>query len=159
MSNSPFQNWLLTQEYNGSRVIFLVEWLALFAMAWAFWSVLFLLAPGSSMGPGLAATLVAGLYATSLIYGRLLRVTGCKKCASPMPFLRREVARWHAGQREECVEMEYGGEEYERHYVRIYAKVVRTDVVVYRCRQCRQAWEEKVELPSGGYKEIGRRDL
>jgi hypothetical protein len=158
MSKSPFEQWLSTQEYKRSYLIFLVEWLAIFGIAWLFWSVMFLFAPGS-VAPGLAATLVSVLYATCLLYGRLLRVTGCKKCANPMPFMRREMGRRHMRDREDCVEMEYGREEWGRHYVRLDCKLVRTDVVTYRCRKCDQAWEEKIELPGSGYKTVGRRDI
>jgi hypothetical protein len=158
MLRDPFEEWLSTQEYKRSHLIFLVEWLAIFAAGWLFWSVLFILAPGS-VAPGLAATFVSGLYATCLLYGRLLRVTGCRRCASPMPFMRREIGRRHLRGREQCKELEYGGEEWGRHYVRTYCKVVRTDFVTYRCHKCDQVWEEKVEVPISGYRPVERRDL
>ncbi len=158
MPKSPFQSWLTIQEHRKHHTIFLVEWLSLFAMAWLFWSVMFFGAPGS-IPPGLAATLVSALYATCLVYGRLLRATGCKKCSSPMPFMRRETGRRHLPEEEKCVEIEYGGEMWEQHFVHVYCQISRMDIVTYRCRNCDQMWEEKVELPGSGYKLVRRIDL
>ena len=137
--------------------MFLVEWLALFAVAWLFWWVLFFGGRGS-LQPGVAATLISGLYATCLIYGRLLRVTGCRKCGNPMPFMRREIGRRHLRDEEECFESEYGGYEWEQHFATIYSRIVRTDIVTYRCRKCDQVWEEKVELPGTSLKPTRRMD-
>jgi Fe-S oxidoreductase len=110
MPNDLFDKWLTRLEYRRTYSIFLVEWLSLFAIAWLFWSMMVLLAPGS-IPPGLAATMVSGLYATCMIYGRLLRVTGCRKCSNPMPFMRKEIGRWHLRDHEECIEVEFGGED------------------------------------------------
>ena len=74
MPKNSFQNWLTIQEHRKGHSIFLVEWLSLFAMAWLFWILMFFNAPGS-VPPGLAATLIAILYASCLVYGRLLRAT------------------------------------------------------------------------------------
>ena len=158
MPKSPFQDWLEIQEHARNRSIFLVEWLSLFAIAWLFWSALFFSAPGS-LNPALAATILSGLYATCMIYGRSLKATGCRVCSNPMPFLRYEVGRWHLPDVEKCVELEFGGEEWDQHFVHVYCKVARTDVVAYRCRKCGKAWDEKVELPGTGYKLIRRLDL
>ena len=157
MEKDPKQDWLTIQEYKKASSIFLIEWIALFVMAWMFWSTMFFWAPGS-VPPGQAAAIVAALYATALVYGRLLRVTGCRKCNNPLPFMRREVGRWHLRDHEHCIEVEYGGEEYGTHFVHVYSKVVRADIVTYRCRKCDQAWEERVELPSAGYKFVRRID-
>lgn len=154
---SPFETWLLTQEHKKVPTIFLGEWLLLFAAAWFFWSVMFLSAPGD-VAPGVAATLVAILYATCMIYGRLLRITGCRKCSNPMPFLRQETGRRHMRDHEECLEVQYGGEEWGQHMIQIYSRILRTDLVTYRCRKCGQVWEEKIELPGSGYKLTRRVD-
>jgi len=154
MPKSPFDDWLTIQEHRKTPSIFLVEWLTIFAVAWLFWSVMFFWAPGSTIPPGLAATLVSGLYATCLIYGRLLKATGCRKCPSPLPFLRREIGRRHLRDQEQCIELEYGGEEWDQRSVHVYCKISRTDVVTYRCRKCDQIWDEKIELPGSGYKLI-----
>ncbi|HTP01019.1 MAG TPA: hypothetical protein VMJ64_06560 [Anaerolineales bacterium] len=155
---SPFQIWLSVQEHTRPGLMFLAEWLAAFAIAWLFWWVMFAGGRGS-MQPALAASALSGLYATCLIYGRMLRVTGCKKCASAMPFIRREIGRRHLRDHEQCIESEYGREEWGRHYVRVDCKVVSQDVVTYRCRTCDQVWEEKVELPGSGYQPVEHRDL
>src|SRR5512143_1805412 len=102
MPKNSFQNWLTIQEHRKGHSIFLVEWLSLFAMAWLFWILMFFNAPGS-VPPGLAATLIAILYASCLVYGRLLRATGCKKCPSPLPFMRQEIGRRHLRDAEDCV--------------------------------------------------------
>ena len=158
MPKSPFQDWLSTQEYRRRHAIFLVEWLAIFAIAWLFWWVMFVGGRGA-VPPGLAATITSGLYATCIIYGRLLRVTGCRRCRNPMPFMRREVGRRHLQDQEDCIELEYGGDEWDQHYVHVHCRVVRSDIVTYRCRNCDQVWEEKLELPGSGYKQVDRMDL
>jgi hypothetical protein len=157
MSKSPFQSWLSIQECRRPYLIFLVEWLALFGAAWLFWWVMFFGGRGS-VQPELAATLTSGLYATCLLYGRLLRVTGCRKCANPMPFMRREMARRHVRDYEECFEAEYGGDQWDQSGLQVYCRTVRTDIVTYRCRKCDQVWEEKVELPDTSFKPIRRTD-
>jgi hypothetical protein len=157
MQKSSFQEWLSTQEYKRPSIIFMVEWLALFGMAWLFWWVIFFGGRGS-VQPGLAASLTSGLYATCLIYGRLLRVTGCRKCANPMPFLRREVGRRHVGDHEECFEVQSGEYEWGQYDIQVYSRMVRTDIVTYRCRKCRQAWEEKSEVPASSFRPMRRMD-
>ena len=158
MPKSPFRDWLTTQEYKRSYAIFLVEWLAIFAIAWLFWWVMFFGGRGS-VAPELAATITSGLYATCIIYGRLLRVTGCRKCGNPMPFMRREIVRRHLHDQEDCIELEYGGDEWDQHFVHVYCKVIRADMVTYCCRKCEQVWQEKVELPGPGYKRVDNIDL
>ncbi len=158
MSKSPFQSWLAVQERRRSHIIFLVEWLSIFAIAWLFWSLMFWAAPGS-ISPKIAAIVVSALYATIAIYGRLLRATGCRKCSSPLPFLRKEVARHRLPDQEDCIELQYGAEEYGSTTVQTYYRVVRTDMVTYQCRHCSQMWEEKVQLPGSDYQLARRRDI
>ncbi len=158
MPKSPFENWITIQEHRRSHTIFLVEWLAIFGMAWLFWSAMFILAPGS-IPAGLAATALSGLYATCLIYGRLMNVTGCRKCGNGLPFTRKEVGRRHLHDEERCVELEYGGEDYDQHFINVYCKVSRSDMVTYQCRACEQMWEERIELPGSGYKLVRHVDL
>ena len=158
MPKNQFQDWLTIQEHKKNHSIFLMEWLSIFTMAWFFWSLMFFGAPGS-VPPGLAATLISLLYATCLVYGRLLHATGCRKCASPLPFMRQEIGRRHLRDAEKCVECEYGGEGWDQHFVHVYCKVSRSDVVTFRCIHCDQVWEEKVELPGSGYQLVRRIDL
>ncbi len=158
MPNKPLEDWLTLQEHRRSHSIFLVEWMSVFLIAWLFWSLMFFSAPGS-VPPGLAATLISGLYATCMVYGRLMKATGCKKCSSPLPFMRKEIGRRHLRDQEQCVEIEYGGDEWDEHFVHVYCKVSRSDIITYRCRQCDQIWEEKIELPGSGYKLIRRMEL
>jgi hypothetical protein len=157
MQKSPFEEWLAVQEYKKSRFAFLAEWMALFGVAWFFWSVIFTSAPGS-VPPGLAATLISILYASSIVYGRLMRVTGCAKCRSPLPFLRKEIGRRHLPDHEECVEVQYGGEEWGQEMIQVYSRVCRSDIVTYRCQGCNQMWDEKVNIPGSGYKLVHRVD-
>ncbi len=135
--------------------MFPLEWLVLFAIAWLFWSLMFWAAPGS-MPPRIAALAVSALYATCLIYGRLLRATGCGKCSSPLPFLRQEVGRHHMPDEEDCIEVQYGAEEYGDIIMNVYCRVVRTDMVTYRCRSCGQKWQERVQLPGHDYQLVRR---
>ena len=157
MSRNPFQSWLAVQERRRSYLMFLLEWLALFAMAWMFWSVMFWAAPGS-MPPRVAAIAVSALYATCLIYGRLLRATGCRKCSSASPFVRQEVGRRRLPDQEDCMEVQYGAEEYGQETMQVYSRVVRAEMVTYRCRDCGQLWQERVELPGPGYQLVRRVD-
>lgn len=159
MPKDPYQSsWLTKQEGRRTYTIFLVEWLSIFAIAWMFWSVMFFAAPGS-IPPGLAATILSGLYATCMVYGRLLRATGCKKCSSALPFMRKEIGRRHLRDQEDCVELEYGGSEWDQHFMHVYCRIIRSDIVTYRCRKCDQVWEEKVELPGSGYRLVRRMDM
>ncbi len=158
MSKSPFQSWLAVQERRRSHLTFLVEWLAMFALAWFFWSVMFWAAPGSSMPPKIAALAVSALYATCLIYGRLLRATGCHKCSSPLPFMRQEVGRHRMPDQEDCIEVQYGAEEYGEVHLQVYCRVVCSDMVTYRCRSCGQKWQERVQLPGPDY-QLARRTV
>src|SRR5512140_1214358 len=155
MSKSPFQSWLAVQERRRSHVVFLVEWTALFVLAWLFWSVMFWAAPGS-VPPKLAAVAVSALYATCMIYGRLLRATGCKKCATALPFQRKEVGRRRLPDQEDCMEIQYGAEEYGQEMVQVYCRVVKADMVTYRCRSCGQMWEERIQLPGADYQLVRR---
>ncbi len=157
MPRSPFEEWLKILEYRKNRFIFVVEWLSMFTIAWLFWSVLFFGAPGS-VRPGLAAALMAFLYATCIVYDRLYRATGCRKCASPLPLLRKEVGRRHLRDEEHCMEVQYGAEEYGEKVIDIYRKVTRADMVTYRCRRCGASWEERVELRGSGYQLVHRGD-
>src|SRR5512140_3673915 len=157
MPKSPFQEWLSVLEYKQSRLVFLAEWMALFGVAWFFWSLMFTSLPGA-VPPGLAATLIAVLYATSILYGRVLKVTGCSKCHSALPFLRNETGRRHLPDHEQCVEIQYGGEEWGQEMIQIYSRVCRTDIVTYQCRSCEKVWEEKIELAGSGYRLVRRFD-
>ncbi len=132
--------------------------MSLFSIAWLFWSVLFFAAPGS-MPPSVAAIAISALYASALVYGRLIKATGCPKCASALPFLRHEIGRRHLRDEEHCIEVQYGAEEYGQCMLQVYCKVVHRDMVTYRCRRCDQAWEEKLDLPGSGYKLVRRIDL
>ncbi len=158
MSKSPFQSWLAVLERRWSLTVFLVEWLALFAIAWLFWSVMFWAAPGS-IPPRTAAIAISGLYATIALYGRVLRTTGCRRCTSPLPFLRQEVGRRHLPDQEDCTELEYGGEEYGMILMQVYCRVIRADMVTYQCRHCGQMWEERVQLSSPGYHLVRRTEI
>lgn len=155
MSKSPFQAWLAVLERRKSGLMFLVEWSALFALAWMFWSVMFWAAPGI-MSPKVAAIAVSALYATAMIYGRVLHATGCKRCSSPLPFLRKEIGRRRLPDQEDCMEVQYGAEEYGQVMVQDYYRVVRSDMVTYRCRTCGQMWEERIELPGTQYQPVHR---
>ncbi len=137
--------------------MFLIEWLAIFAIAWLFWSIMFWAAPGS-VPPKTAAMVVSGLYATVAIYGRVWRATGCRRCANPLPFLRKEAGRRRLPDQEDCIEVQYGGEDYTLTSIQVYCRVVHADMVTYRCRSCGQMWEEKVQLPGPGYQFVRRTD-
>lgn len=158
MSKTPFHSWLAIQERRRSSIIFLVEWLALFASAWMFWWVMFWAAPGS-LSPRIAATAVSALYATALIYGRVLRATGCKRCSSPMPFLRKEIGRRQLPDQEDCIEIEYGGEDFGLTTMQTYCQIVRSEMVTCQCSHCGQMWEERVQLPGSGYQLVRRTDI
>ncbi len=129
----------------------------MFSIAWLFWSVMFFGVPGS-VRPALAAASMAFLYATCIVYDRLLRATGCRMCSSPLPLLRKEVGRKHLPDEEQCMEVQYGGEEYGQQVIDVYCKVTRADMVTYCCRRCNQSWKERVELPGSGYQLVRRGD-
>ena len=155
MSKHPIQSWLAIQERRKSYLMFSVEWLSLFLITWLFWSLMFWAAPGS-FPPKAAAIAVSALYATSLIYGRMLHATGCSRCSNPLPFLRKEVGRRRLPDQEDCMEVQYGAEEYGQQVVQDYYRIIRADMVTYRCRHCGQNWEERVQLPGSEYLPVRR---
>jgi hypothetical protein len=158
MPKRPFQHWLTLQERQKNHSFFIVEWVSIFTIAWLFWSLMFFSVPGS-LPPWQTATIIAALYASCVVYGRVLRLTGCRKCGSPLPLLRQEIGRRHTRDQEHRVEREYGGPQWDRHFVDVYCRVQRNDIVTYRCSKCDQIWEEKIELPGSNYKFLGRMDL
>jgi hypothetical protein len=91
-----------------------------------------------------------------LIYGRTLRATGCRKCSNPLPFLRKETGRRRLPDQEDCIEVRYGAEEFGQQVVQDYCRVIRSDMVTFRCRSCGQAWEERVQLPASDYQPVHR---
>jgi hypothetical protein len=146
----PFRDWLAEQERRRRPLIFVFEWLGIFALSLTFWTVLFLeLHPLAwSMA---AAGAVASLYSSAFVYVRLLALTTCRKCKSSLALSRDEISRRYVHEIERCLEIEHGGEEWYGHFIDLYSRRYRTEIVRYRCRRCHSVWDEETELPVSDY--------
>lgn len=144
-------DWLLEQEHKKKPAVFLLEWFFTFAFAVTFWTVLFYEFEASIRSTAVAAT-ISVLYACGFVYLRLLPLTRCKKCNSPLPLARKEIGRRHIHDEEKCLEIEHGGEEYWGHFIDLYHRIYRMDIVKFRCRRCHAMWEEVEQVPASGFR-------
>ena len=142
--------WLTEQELKNNHSAFLFEWIFTFTLAFLFWSLLFFKIEDSFMSVETAAAMSI-LYASCLVYVRLFPMTGCKKCSSLLPLIRKEIGRRHIQDEDRCVEIEYGSEAYCRHYIDQFNRTYRVDKVRFRCRRCKRDWEEIVQYPVSNY--------
>jgi hypothetical protein len=138
---SPFRDWLAEQERRRRPDIFLIEWLLVFALALLFWAVLFL-AIGTTVWSVVAAVAVSSLYASGFVYVRLLEQDTCGRCGSPLALTQQVIGRRYLHEVEKCLEIERGGEEWYGHFIDLYARRFRVEVVKYRCRRCGSVWEK-----------------
>ena len=148
-------DWLLEQEHKKKPAIFLLEWLSIFVFAELFWAFLFHELE-TSIRFAVVATAISMLYACGFVYIRLFPLTKCKKCSSLLPLVREEVSRRHAREMETCLEIEHGGEEYWGHFIDLYYRIFRVDIVRFRCRRCHAVWDEMERVPAADYKMIRR---
>ncbi len=121
---TSIHDWLAEQEHRKNHAIFLLEWLAIFTLAWLFWTcVLFELHVSASSITTAAA--ISTIYASAFVYIRLYKESACKKCNSPLLFNREEIGRRYVHNEEQCVEIEHGGVEWMEHYIDIYSRLYR----------------------------------
>src|SRR5574337_1850362 len=106
---NSISDWLLEQEHKKKPAVFLLEWFFTFAFAVTFWTVLFYEFETSIRSTAVATT-ISMLYACSFVYIRLLPLTRCKKCNSPLPLARKEIGRRHIHNEEKCLEIEHARE-------------------------------------------------
>ena len=147
---TPFKDWLAEQEHKRPPLIFLLEWLLVFALAMPFWVVLLLEIRNS---PWLIAGAAAfsSLYASAFVYVRLMGLAACRKCRAPLALTEQELGRRPVHEEERCLEIEHGGEEWYGHYVDLYARRYRVEIVKYRCRWCKSVWEQRMAIPADEY--------
>ncbi len=147
---TPFGDWLTEHEHSRGPLFFLLEWLIIFAIALTFWTVLLLEIRRSLWGVA-AAVAISSLYASAFLCIRLLGQSTCRKCRSPLAISQQEIGRRHVQDRERCLEIERGGEEWYGHCIDLYSRRYRTEIVKYRCRRCHRVWELTIEEPAGDY--------
>jgi hypothetical protein len=147
---TPFRDWLAEQERRRGLLFFLLEWLMIFAAALAFWTVLLLQIHRSTWSVAAAAA-ISSLYASFSIYIRFLRLSVCRKCHSPLALTQRVIGHRYVQERERCLEIERGGQEWYGHFIDLYTRHYRVEVVKYRCRRCNRVWEQSTEEPAGNY--------
>jgi uncharacterized protein with PIN domain len=145
--------WLKEQEQKRNRSIFLLEWILVFACALPFWIILFLKLEKSVWSPA-AAALMSTVYACGFVYARLHPLTNCEKCRSPLPLIRREIDRRHLRDEEQCLEIVRGGEEYWEHFIEIYNRIERVEMVRFRCVKCKAVWDEVQHRPASKYEYV-----
>ena len=140
-------DWLTEQERKKVPSIFLLEWMSIFAVTSLFWNVVFFkLANSFRLIPAAAA--LSAVYACGFVYPRIHLLTRCKKCNSPLPLLRQEIYRRHLHDEEKYREIERGGEDYEAHFIDLYNRIYRVDMVRFRCRRCHRMWDEVEHSPA-----------
>lgn len=158
MPGTSISEWITEQEVKRKPSVFLLEWVFIFALAGFFWTAAFSMWQ-RSYPSAVAVVMVSALYAFALVYLRLFNVTCCTKCRSLLPLLREEIGRSRVREREQCVEVEYGSDVWERHTIALYNRIYRMDRVNFRCRRCHGTWEEMEELPASRYKLVRTIDL
>lgn len=147
----PFRDWLVEQENRRGPLFFLLEWLILFAIALVFWSILLFEVQGLPWSL-VAGAAVASVYASGTVYLRVLGFRKCRKCRSSLAISGQELSRRHVRDVERCLEIERGGEEWYGHFLDLYSRRSRIEIVKYRCRRCNRTWEQTTEEPDGDYK-------
>ena len=147
---NSISDWLLEQEHKKKPAVFLLEWLSVFAFAVVFWTILFYEFE-TSLRSTATATAISALYACGFVYLRLFPLTRCKKCDSLLPLARKEIGRRHIRDKEKCLEIEHGGEEYWGHFIDLYHRIYRVDIVKFRCRRCHAVWEEVEHVPASDF--------
>jgi membrane protein implicated in regulation of membrane protease activity len=147
---TPFRDWLGEQERKGRPLTFLLEWLSIFAVALLFWIVLFL-EVGTSFWSLAAAAALSSVYASGFVYVRLLQLTTCEKCKSPLALSQQVIGKRTVHQEEKCLEIEHGGEEWYGHFIDLYSRQYRVEIVKYRCRWCHSIWERVTIEPVDDY--------
>ncbi len=152
------RDWLAEQEHKKHPFVFLLEWFSIFAFGLLFWTIVFF-EIHTSIGSVAAAAAVSFVYASGLVYLRLLQLTACKKCNSPLAFSQEEIGRRHIRDTEKCVEIERGGDEWYEHFIDLYSRRTRLELVKYRCRRCHAIWEEVKEFPLTDYELVRTIDL
>jgi RNase P subunit RPR2 len=146
---TPFRTWLVEQEQRRRPLIFLLEWLGAFALSMSFWTPLVLKIQASSWSIA-AAFAMSSVYASGLVYVRLLKLATCKRCHSPLIF-SQEMSRRFVRELERCLEIERGGQEWCGHFIDLYSRRYRIEIVKYRCRRCHTIWQRESEIPNGEY--------
>ena len=151
-------DWLIEQERKKPHSIFLLEWLSTFAVIFLFWNFLFFKLENSLRSTAAAAT-ISALYACGFVYLRIYPITRCKKCHSLLPLIRKEIGRRHIHDEEKCLEIEHGGEDYWKHFIDLYHRIYRVELVKFRCRRCKAVWEEVEQAPASEYKFVRTIDV
>ncbi len=147
---TPIGDWLVEQEHKKRPFVFVLEWLSVFALSLLFWTIAFFEVRTSLLSVA-AAVMVSSVYACSFIYLRVLQLTACTKCNSPLAFSRQEIGRRHVRDAEKCLEIEHGGDEWYEHFIDLYSRRMRLDIVKFHCRRCHATWEEVKEFPLTDY--------
>jgi hypothetical protein len=155
---TPFRDWLAEQEHKRGPLFFLLEWLSMFAMALSFWVILLLEIHNSSWSVAAAAA-ISSLYASAFLYSRLLGLSACRKCHSPLALSQQEIGRRCVQDRERCLEIERGGEEWYGHFIDLYSRHYRIEIIKYRCRWCNRVWEQSIEEPAGDFELVRTIDV
>jgi hypothetical protein len=155
---SSFRDWLAEQERKRGSLVFLLEWLGVFLCALFFWTILILEIRPSvwSLAPAAA---ISSVYASGTVYVRLLKATACRKCHSSLAFSQEIVGRRHVRDVEKCVEIERGGQQWYGHFIDLYARRYRIEIIKYRCRRCHAIWEETTAVPDSDYELIRTIDV
>lgn len=151
MISRSFADWLIEREQRMNPLVFIAEWIFIFALSLVTCTIFFLLQDRlASTASGSTAS--SALFACVLVYVRSLRVTGCTKCGSPLLFLRKEIDRKAVGNREKYVEVGRSWSQGPASLVDIYSKNCRVERVRFRCKKCRAEWVEEQQFSTSSYR-------
>ena len=149
----PFKDVLAELEHKRPPLVFFAEWILVFALAFPFWTA-FLQEVQGQRWSFAAAIAFASLYASGMVYVRLLKVSPCAKCAAPLALTEQVLGVRPLHQVEKCIEIKRGGKEWYGHFLDIYTRCYTVQIVRCRCRWCGRVWDERVETAAEGYKLI-----
>jgi hypothetical protein len=154
----PFGDWLAEQENRRGPAFFLLEWLIVFSGSLVFWVILLLEVQHSPWSLA-AALAVSSVYASCAIYLRVSSFRACTRCHASLAVNRVEIGRRCVRERERCLEIERGGEEWYGHFIDLYTRTYRVEIVKYRCRRCNRVWEQTIEEPVCDYQLVRTIDV
>ena len=151
MISRSFADWLTEREQKMNPLIFIFEWIFIFIVSLVIFTLVLIfkdkLAPTA-----IGATASSALFACVFVYVRSLRATGCIKCGSPLPFLRKELDRKYVGDREKYVEVGRSWSQGPASLVDIYSRTCRVERVRFHCRKCHAEWVEEQQISTSSYR-------
>lgn len=151
MISHSIADWFVERERRMKPLVFIVEWILMFILSLTMCTI-FLIILNQRVSSEKVVTASSAVLACAFVYLRMFRATGCIKCGSPLPWLRKEVDRKYVGNQEKVLEVGRSWSQGPANVVDIYARNCRVEKVRYRCRKCRTEWVEEHQIPTSSYR-------